>query len=801
MSTSPPPLAMASLKYKPDSNPAAEPSNPNNVGSNTIVAAPASQSSRSSSKSTSPLPLVTNPAVEPYSSSHNFEGSTAAAIVAGIASIAVAVAASYNREKGKRKQKISNKPSITRSSSSDSIKIYGSKGKFDYIEKSNNIQEAEVLSAINAVDSASNSDLLFGSDSDSSSSSSSGEFEDKDDNGHKATGTAAVPIPGVFSGPNQSEDSLAFGRSVISNNSSHISDSSMYSTGIGPGVGNRFNFWAARNRSGRRKARNIPLRHSIGGINSTFGIGDSSDESKPVSKGTSQQNSYASGLRQKFIQEEDNDGHDYNSHRESNYESPAIVKTAFESAAAYIANDHQRYEGGQAHLAAKAKARHRQYEPEQGRLASEAEAHRQYDIEHAQLIFEQIDRSAEEGEQELSHEHRVIEEAQPRKRDIDNQEASVITAITPATVTATATATATTTTTATATATAATTADSTAPHQDLDDAKTIYSDASSVATLVKEHYISELADALFHEIRTDQPDSKTLERISIALPELLKAFALKVGYNASSQMHRDIMFFVHKYRGDVAEYFMERCTREEVESLPDDQTTDPNNMSWDEKMNFWYERSEHPPLSHQGPFVEDKRSPHGESHEADIDVVMLHQPQSVEEGTVGEIIQDKAESEEDEDAKHAHIIQPLVYKDFISKAPAFEWLVGSLRREVILTPTEPNYMGAIKNMIIKSLPQSCRVSKNKSAEAFRVNFMTGWKPLAFVSEQGYRNGPDEAIERAITLTGSAEDAQALTCAQYLCQTWPTGKHIIGLIKDVVHSGARTPCRCMFPSYE
>ncbi|KAK6502518.1 hypothetical protein TWF506_003099 [Arthrobotrys conoides] len=297
---------------------------------------------------------------------------------------------------------------------------------------------------------------------------------------------------------------------------------------------------------------------------------------------------------------------------------------------------------------------------------------------------------------------------------------------------------------------------------DCDDAATVYSDASSVAVSAKEHYISELADALFREVLGDQLDSKILERVSVALPELLKAFALKIGYNAPSQMHRDIMLFVHKNRGDVAEYFRERCSREEAENLPSTQTTDPNRMTWSERVEFWHERLEYPLLPHQDSIVEEQ--------------------------TEGEAVQE-------EEVDHL----ALLYRDFIFKTPAFEWLVGILRRDVLLTPAEPNYMETIRKTIIESLPSSRRISKHKSAETFRVIFMTCWKPLTFISEQDYEDGPGEAIERAITLTGSVEDAQVLACGEYLCQTWPsTGKYIMQLIKDVVHSAPGALHTCVLP---
>lgn len=81
-----------------------------------------------------------------------------------------------------------------------------------------------------------------------------------------------------------------------------------------------------------------------------------------------------------------------------------------------------------------------------------------------------------------------------------------------------------------------------------DDARTVYSDASSIPALKTMNYISELAEDLFSKVPLEKCDDKTRESAFEHLPELLKAFALKVGYNASSQMHRDVMFFVHKHR-------------------------------------------------------------------------------------------------------------------------------------------------------------------------------------------------------------------------------------------------------------
>jgi hypothetical protein len=87
------------------------------------------------------------------------------------------------------------------------------------------------------------------------------------------------------------------------------------------------------------------------------------------------------------------------------------------------------------------------------------------------------------------------------------------------------------------------------------------------------------------------------------------------------------------------------------------------------------------------------------------------------------------------------------------------------------------------------------ISSRPSAEVYKITFGTEWDPLAFIKEQEYREEPDEAVEKAITLTGSAKDALALTCAQYLCQTWPSaGEHTMRLVKDVLRSGHRHTCK-------
>lgn len=83
-----------------------------------------------------------------------------------------------------------------------------------------------------------------------------------------------------------------------------------------------------------------------------------------------------------------------------------------------------------------------------------------------------------------------------------------------------------------------------------DDSATEYSDVSSTTFSRKRLYISELATDLYNRVSSASSNTGQLTQVNISdtLPSLLKAFALKIGYCATSQMHRDVMAFVHRHR-------------------------------------------------------------------------------------------------------------------------------------------------------------------------------------------------------------------------------------------------------------
>ena len=83
---------------------------------------------------------------------------------------------------------------------------------------------------------------------------------------------------------------------------------------------------------------------------------------------------------------------------------------------------------------------------------------------------------------------------------------------------------------------------------DTADAYTIYSvDGNETAERETHGYISQFADQILARIGHQQSDDK-IKILVTRLPELLKAFALKIGQSPSDQDHREVMHFMHKNR-------------------------------------------------------------------------------------------------------------------------------------------------------------------------------------------------------------------------------------------------------------
>jgi hypothetical protein len=81
--------------------------------------------------------------------------------------------------------------------------------------------------------------------------------------------------------------------------------------------------------------------------------------------------------------------------------------------------------------------------------------------------------------------------------------------------------------------------------KDREDVRTVYSAATTVGPAHAQNYISELCSDIYNRLGSclDPNLRKTLPG---ALPWLVKAFAIKIGYDSPTQVNQDIMYFIHK---------------------------------------------------------------------------------------------------------------------------------------------------------------------------------------------------------------------------------------------------------------
>jgi hypothetical protein len=91
------------------------------------------------------------------------------------------------------------------------------------------------------------------------------------------------------------------------------------------------------------------------------------------------------------------------------------------------------------------------------------------------------------------------------------------------------------------------TASGEAVHEDDKDTRTIYSDTTSLQDPRIDDYVAAFADELANALPPDFCREE-LERIEDSLPDILEAFAGRIGYQAPGNLERKLKYIVHRYR-------------------------------------------------------------------------------------------------------------------------------------------------------------------------------------------------------------------------------------------------------------
>jgi hypothetical protein len=130
-------------------------------------------------------------------------------------------------------------------------------------------------------------------------------------------------------------------------------------------------------------------------------------------------------------------------------------------------------------------------------------------------------------------------------------------------------------------------------------------------------------------------------------------------------------------------------------------------------------------------------------------------------------------------------------RSYLLNSDAYKWLLDSARAAARISDQE----GTILDQISRTFDDGIKLIRPQTSRRFveiQAQYHIDWDLCNFLEEQDYGIALDTAFERAITLTGSCTNAQALSCRDYMFQTWPSGGiELMNLLAKALVSEDRT----------
>ncbi|KAJ3535266.1 hypothetical protein NM208_g7203 [Fusarium decemcellulare] len=282
------------------------------------------------------------------------------------------------------------------------------------------------------------------------------------------------------------------------------------------------------------------------------------------------------------------------------------------------------------------------------------------------------------------------------------------------------------------------------PQDDIDDdACTVYSVDSALPENEMDMYKTELSETILNHIRPLTSDTKLYRMITLALPNLLRSFALRLGCSSLSNEEKGII--------DIANRFNEAAQR-----LPGEQELDSSPKIQDHTLAGYDIRQWAQGIGQEA--VADPEKPRND------------------------VADDVADEIEDQPS----LVDLRGYRDIIFNSVSYKWLMTEITKGITLAVVEggDDVCTEMHAKVSACLEQNKSVSSHRPSERYTMRFLIEWNPTEFFHEQFSGDSDMEhLLEDTLTLTGSVTDAQVLPCAEYLRQTWPrTGPDLLNLLK-------------------
>ncbi|KAF4497030.1 hypothetical protein FAGAP_6789 [Fusarium agapanthi] len=137
----------------------------------------------------------------------------------------------------------------------------------------------------------------------------------------------------------------------------------------------------------------------------------------------------------------------------------------------------------------------------------------------------------------------------------------------------------------------------------------------------------------------------------------------------------------------------------------------------------------------------------------------------------------------------SHLSQMPKYRQFIQGSNAYRWLLAKIGQHRQLTCEKPISMDKIGASIredLRSHISQRKISRSQAPVWFEMIYILGWDPMRLMRHAGISSDFAKALPNILCLTGSWNEAQATTVAEYMEQTWPqSGGDIITLLQEIL----------------
>ncbi|KAF5537332.1 hypothetical protein FPHYL_12752 [Fusarium phyllophilum] len=129
------------------------------------------------------------------------------------------------------------------------------------------------------------------------------------------------------------------------------------------------------------------------------------------------------------------------------------------------------------------------------------------------------------------------------------------------------------------------------------------------------------------------------------------------------------------------------------------------------------------------------------------------------------------------------------YRQFIQGSNAYRWLLTKIDQHRQLSCEEPSIINRIGVSIrdeLKAQVSHRKMSRSQVPVWFKMTYILKWDLMRFMRSTGISSDFADALPNILCLTGSWNEAQATTVAEYMEQTWPqSGGDIITLLQEIL----------------